>query len=245
MKYDLDVSGAMPLAVPHAEGVFALEANMEGVEARLPQVKIVHQGCLYMMPDGTTIKHIEGTVIDTNVCRAWWKKTATETGGGEPPDCASADAVTPNWGDNRQADTCASCPHTKWGSDRKGGRGQDCKCMRRTHWLLDTMPLPLRLTLPPSSLRPWDDYITKKLLVKRLPYPCVITRATLLARTDPHSGQPYSQALFDFVADTDGKPMLTADDADGMRKLKGLIDRWRPIMRGQPVEVSEYQAPEV
>jgi len=57
---------------------------------------------------------------------------------------------------------CASCPLNQWGSEhqRRGGegRGKACKEMRRLLLLIDGWALPALMSLPPTSIRPWDAY---------------------------------------------------------------------------------------
>ena len=56
-----------------------------------------------------------------------------------PPDCASANGVTPDAGvPHQQSTVCATCPRNAWGSAPNGGKGKACGDHRR----LAVVPLP-------------------------------------------------------------------------------------------------------
>jgi hypothetical protein len=50
--------------------------------------------------------------------RAWWEGEFGAKGASSQPDCRSLNMVVPDEGvPNRQAETCAACPHSKWEGD--------------------------------------------------------------------------------------------------------------------------------
>lgn len=69
--------------------------------------------------------------------RAWW---AQEFGkGNEQPDCRSGDMLVPDPASpDRQSDTCAACPHSKWSRTPGGDEGPDCHVrLNVLLWLID------------------------------------------------------------------------------------------------------------
>lgn len=69
-----------------------------------------------------------------------------------PPDCHSIDSIRPDSeSDNVQADTCAACPHDKFGSAQKG-KGKACKT-RAADFILEVKATELALSpITPTSI---------------------------------------------------------------------------------------------
>jgi len=92
--------------------------NLEGTTPRLPKISIVHAGQIFKV--GVEEKKeaaLSGVIIDSNRVNAYWSNSFTDSGGGDPPDCSSRDAMRPDGGENAQAETCMACPQNKFGSD--------------------------------------------------------------------------------------------------------------------------------
>jgi hypothetical protein len=216
------------LATPEqVAGMFDVQENMEGVEPRLPQIRIAHQAQVFKMPDDTKVDSIEGIIIDSNRCNAFWAKSFEEAGSGNPPDCFSLDAVKPN-GENPCAKTCAECKNNRYGTD--GGRGKACKNMRRVHILVGENILPFRLSLPPSSLRAVDDYLVQ-LTTKGRPYPTVVTQISLTEATNKDN-IAYSRPEFEMLSEI--------NDLAELAKIKELRTKLRATMQLQEVTADEF-----
>jgi len=154
--------------------VFNLQDNMEGVIPRLPQISIVHQAQLFKMPDETKPEKFEAVILDQTPANAWWAIPITETGGNTVPDCFSMDAINSMENCNKkQSDHCKGCPQNEFGSDDRG-KGKACKNMKRLHLIMEDSLLPRRLTIPPTSIRAFDTYLTG-LVDRGLPYRAVET----------------------------------------------------------------------
>lgn len=160
--------------------MFGIENNMEGVIPRLPQIGIIHRGQMFEMPDDSKITEFEGVILDQHPANAWWEKDISESGGGSIPDCFSLNGVYPvEECNNRQNNECSSCPQNQFGSD---GKGKACKNMKRLHILMEGSSLPRRLTVPPTSIRSFDNYMTE-LVDRGLPFPCAVTNFSLAKKT--------------------------------------------------------------
>lgn len=102
------------------------------------------------------------------VARTYYAKKYSQ-GDDAKPDCFSNDGVTPSpEAENRQCKTCAACPKAQWGSviTDNGKKGKACSEVKR----LAVAPAgqindPMLLRVPPTSLRPWDNYVAS--LIKR------------------------------------------------------------------------------
>lgn len=134
--------------------------------------------------------------------------------GSEPPQCAAEDGRV---GVGDPGGLCRVCPYAAWGSDeKKGGRGQACKQMRRLFIVRPGACLPVLFTLPPTSIRACRKYFTS-LTSARLPYWGVVTEIRL-EKASNRQGIPYGRATFN-VAEfltPDGAAAIRAY-ADGMR----------------------------
>jgi hypothetical protein len=216
------------MAVSEMGDIFNLKDNMDGVEARLPQIKIIHQAQLFEMPDGQKVPKIEGTILDMNRVNAWWAESFDQTGGGSPPDCFSMDGVTPDqFSGNKQGQDCPGCVQNQYGSD--GGRGKACKNAKRVHIMQDGEMLPYRLTVPPSNLKAVDLYVSL-LTSKAIPYQLVRTEISL-KKVQNKDGIAYAEMVF--------KNLSLIDTKDEALKIKKLRDEFMLVMRGQAIKAGE------
>lgn len=219
-----------------------LNATIEGVVPRLPQIKILHAGALMfeMPPDekgkAPKVEDFEGIIIDHHPCNAWWKKSFQETGGGEQPDCSSLDG---KYGvlDGGDAVECITCPYNQFGSgtDEEGQKtkGKACKNMKRLHVLIDGHELPRRLTLPPSSLKEADTF----LCTLRDQQIAAISARLKFSLVEGRSGQgiAYSQIHFEYLNQIAIEEYL---------KIKEFLRLYKPQIRGQEIKTEEYITPE-
>jgi len=164
------------LAEMDAEG----EAGYEFIPER---VKLGAGGMLaFQCSDGSIMQPpIEGVVVIAQRARAYWPVKGT---GSAPPLCSSRDGVE-GWYDPdnslaRDAAAqrvkhpaalvldaaaaegpwpCAQCPLAQWGS-APAGNGQACKVLRRLVVLFKGWAAPALLTLPPTSVKVWDQYVS-------------------------------------------------------------------------------------
>lgn len=116
---------------------------------------------------------LTGVAVLWGVTRAWWEKPRDEAGDEtQPPDCASADGKygigrfgkleTREPGSDMSvhpSGACEDCPMNQWESGK--GRSKACKEQRQIWLLLEGSILPVRVTLPPTSIGPWRKYMTR------------------------------------------------------------------------------------
>jgi len=130
-----------------------------GITMSLQRIKIPGGGTLMFEVRGDDpenpeyVRTIEGVILYNHPTGAYWPggKTDDET---SPPLCSSADGVT---GVGNPGGDCASCQLNAWGSG-SGGKGKACKNMRVLYILQDGEIMPVQLTLPPTSIRPYNDF---------------------------------------------------------------------------------------
>ncbi len=142
-------------------------------------------------PETTT--EIAGIILDHHPVNAYWQNKFA--GNNESPDCSSYDGkegIDRVTGDIRE---CVNCPYNQFGSD---GKGKACKNTHRLFILREGNPIPLILSLPPTSIKYMRDYIAKRIVLKKLRCWQVLTRITL-KKEKSATGIVYSHAVFTFA----------------------------------------------
>ena len=208
----------------------AIAEEMDGL-GQIPydRVKIPSGGGLAFMVPGEDednpdmAKELVGVILHHHPMNAYWKDKFS--GGNEAPDCASIDGKTGIDRDTGEARNCANCPYNQFATD---GSGKPCKNIHRVYFLREGNPVPLILSLPPTSLKFMRDYIGKQILLKGLRCYDAITKITL-KKEKSNGGIDYSRAAFAFVdkltdeqreqtkamAETvKAQPMAEVEDAD-------------------------------
>ena len=219
--------------VAETGGVFDIKENMEGIEARLPQIKIIHQGQMFGMPNGEKVSVFNARILDISRTNAYWAESFDSSGGGTPPECYSMDGIKPSdASEKKQSDACASCAMNKFGSDRNN-TGKACKNMKRVHVMLagENQIIPFRLTVPPSNLMALDTYITN-LSGTGLAYQLVSTVFSL-RETKSKGGIAYSTIILET------EPGSEVTDRGAQEAIKARRDEWMSVMRQQDVLVAE------
>lgn len=139
--------------------------------------------------EGTTpMKELDLVITNVAMNQRSWYRTDAEDGDSGPPSCFSRDGIQgvgcnslEDPGEDAQPETysCAQCPWSQWGSDRGGGKGQDC---REFAWIIGFPPgnsLPLQLSVPRMSLKPLRAYMLKLMGAGVTPEK-VVTKLTLV-----------------------------------------------------------------
>ena len=242
-KKELTTVDEVTKAIMAANRQFDLKKNMEGIRPRLPQIGILHQGQLFIMPDEDKRESFTGLILDHHNINAFWSTPFSESGGGDPPDCYSMDGIKPDISriENPVHDNCFHCPNNKFGSDIGGGRGKLCKNMKRLHIMMPDEIMPFRLTVPPSSIGAVDLFISH-VRGKGLSHQLVPTTFSLkeVANKD---GIKYSELVMtaEIMDLQDGKKIFKfIMEPDAQQTIKNFHEEWLPIMREQSIEVEEY-----
>lgn len=178
-----------------------LEENIEGLSMSFDRVKIPSGGGLVFEVPGDDpdnpdmVQELVGVIIDHHPVHTYWKER-TYTGESTPPDCSSNDGIT---GVGDPGGECKTCPMFKWGSG-PNGVGRACKTQRHIYFLREGDGMPILLTLPPTSIKNFNDYLAKRILTRGRKTYGIITKV-ILKRTQSRSGITYSEAHFSVVRD--------------------------------------------
>ena len=135
---------------------------------------------------------LTGVILHHHPVNAYWEEKFD--GGGEQPDCTSFDGKQGIVRETGEVRDCVSCPFNQFGSGNKG-KGKACKNIHRCYILREGNPIPIILSLPPTSIKHIRDYIGKKILLKGLRCYDAVTKITLKKETSA-DGITYSRAAF-------------------------------------------------
>ena len=206
--------------------------EMDGLSIEFDRVKIPSGGGLAFEvpgddPDEPDMKkEIVGVIVDQHAVNAYW--AVKYSGQNNPPDCSSMDGKEGVTSDGVKK-PCNSCPYNEWGSD-EDGKSKACKNMRRVYILPEGEMFPLLLTLPPTSLKNFSNYLAKRVIAKGRRSYNVLTKVSL-KKAVSSGGITYSQASFSLAG------VLSEEDAKKMEEYSRGI---KVITRKLKVASDEY-----
>ena len=122
----------------------------------LPKISVPRESVKFLLDteDGEqAVAELRGVILDTKSRRAYWKAAYGSTAGASP-DCQSNDCVT---GTGTPGGACISCPWNQFGTASMGG-GKACREKRVLFFLPEGAFVPSVIELPPSSIKPWQDF---------------------------------------------------------------------------------------
>lgn len=134
--------------------------QMGGFDYRPGKIGIMHREKKFISTDGQTANSLTGTIVYFHKARGYWQEE-----GQQVPTCSSMDGVTgirriTEDGSETEIVNCVNCPYNQFGSDPKGGAGKACKEMRRLFVVEKDSILPAILSVPPTSLKAFDQYMS-------------------------------------------------------------------------------------
>ena len=159
----------LPAAMP--EGEFTQEElaeDMDGLQMSFPRVKIPAGGALmFELPSDDPenpdyVKNLEGVILFNHPNNAYWPE-GSEYDDSATPLCSSVDAKQ---GIGEPGGSCISCALNQFGSAAEGA-GKACKNMRVLYLLRSGEFMPLQVTLPPTSLKPFREFMNQSFMLRR------------------------------------------------------------------------------
>lgn len=212
----------------------AMSEEMEGLSIEFDRVKIPSGGGLAFEVPGDDpdnpdmVKELVGVIVDHHPVNAYWENKYS--GQNNPPDCSSLDGKS---GTGNPGGDCKTCPFNQWGSDPETG-GKACKNMHRIYLLREGEMFPLMISLPPTSIKPFANYLAKRIVGRGRRSYGVITKITLKRETNK-GGINYSQAQFAVAGELSPEEVQKAAEYS-----KGI----KAVTRSIGVETTDYyQAP--
>ena len=193
-KNELAVQEENNFIVP--QGGMEVDAEeLDGLTLTFDKVRIPSGGNqMWELPGETNdeaqySKEIEAVIVDHYPVNAYFE--SEYNGQAQPPACSSMDG---KYGVGEPGGACANCPLNKYGS-ADDGKGKKCKNLRRIYILRSGEILPMLITLPPTSIRNFADYISKKIVTKGMKACDVVTKFTLSVEKS-QTGIKYSKVQF-------------------------------------------------
>jgi hypothetical protein len=216
-KNEIAVSDFQVPAVADMGKLF--QEEMQGLSFEFDRVKIPTGGGLAFEVPGDDEdnpdmeKEIVGVIVDHHPVNAFWQDKYS--GQNNPPTCSSMDGSKGIDIETGEVKPCNSCPYNQWGT-AEDGRGKACKNMHRVYIKRSDELFPILLTLPPTSLKNFSNFLAKRVLGKGRKSAEVLTRVTLKKATSSQ-GIAYSQAAFSVAG------ILPAELAEEMKKYAEQI----------------------
>lgn len=177
-----------------------LADDMEGLTLSFPKVKIPSGGALqFEMPTGDPenpeyTRFLQGVILYHHASGAYWPE-GCEYDDNTVPLCSTVDGKQ---GYGTPGGACAACELNRYGA-ATDGKGKACKNMRILYLLQDGDYIPLQLSLPPTSLRPFNDFMNAAFVARRRPAWSSVVQIGL-KRVD-NGNNTYSVATFRKVED--------------------------------------------
>ena len=231
-KNELKVVDSFDLQTISGDLAQAVAEEMDGLGS-LPfdRVKIPSGGGLAFEVPGEddenpeSATEIVGVILDHHPVNAYWREKFA--GGNEQPDCSSFDGKQGVDRLTGEIKSCETCPHNKFESD---GSGKACKNVHRVFMLQEGNPVPLILSLPPTSLKYMRNYIAKRVLLKGFRCWQVLTKITL-KKEKSKDNITYSRAAFAFV------DKLTPEQEKQAEAMRELV---KNIYRNINIDTDDY-----
>ena len=145
-----------------------LAEDMEGMQMNFPRVKIPSGGSLqFEIPTGDPdnpdyAKTLTGIILFNHPNNAYWPE-GSEYDDNATPLCSSVDGKQ---GIGEPGGSCAACALNQFGSAAEGN-GKACKNMRVLYLLRSAEFMPLQVTLPPTSLKPFREFMNQSFMLRR------------------------------------------------------------------------------
>ena len=163
-------------------------------------------------------RKLVGVILYHHLANAYWPE-GSEYDDNVPPFCQSFDGKQ---GYGEPGGVCAACAFNQFGSTANGS-GKACKNMRQIYLLRSGEYLPLQLSLPPTSLRPFNDFMNLAFVARRRPSYSAIVEIGL--KRAESGGYTYSVATFRKVRDLEGESLAAVKSyaANFKEQVKSLL----------------------
>lgn len=197
----------LPAMVENDIGVDDLAEDMDGLQMAFQKVKIPSGGALQFEvpsddpenPDYS--KTLEGVILFNHASGAYWPE-GSEYDDNTTPLCASVDGKA---GYGVPGGACALCDLNRFGTS---GKGKACKNMRVLYLLRDGEYMPIQISLPPTSIRPFSDFMNMVFVSRRRPTWSSVVQISL--RRENNGKDDYSVAVFRKLYDFTGEQLAQA-----------------------------------
>ncbi|MCG8514524.1 MAG: hypothetical protein MI740_10310 [Halanaerobiales bacterium] len=193
-----------------------MQEALEGVNLKPAKLKINKDIQQFADPFGEVLKEINGVLVHNHKTRGHWPK-----GSGKVPECSSKDAITGTVSETGEKRKCAGCPYDQWRSTETDAgekrKSKACKEMRRLFIDLKDYALPLMLSLPPTSIGEFDDYINAR-VTKGIP----LLLKEMVIKLNKEESHGYTYAVAEFNIGDLIDPKRAANVAKQRKSIKAF-----------------------
>jgi hypothetical protein len=206
-----------------------LAEEMDGLHLNFQRVKIPAGGSLQFELPGDDPENpeyartLEGVIIYNHAANALWIEGSEEEENATPL-CSSVDG---KFGCGEPGGDCATCDFNKFGSG-ENGKGKMCKNMRFLYLLRDGEYMPMQIILPPTSIKPFNDFYNQVFATRRRGT-CGSIVSIGLKRVD-NGSNTYSITTFKKLSDFSGEQLAHAKMySDNFKEQIKAINQQRAI----------------
>lgn len=184
-----------------------LADDMDGLQLSFQRAKIPGGGVLQFEMPGDDPENpdyeatLEGVILFNHSAKSYWP-AGSEYDDNTPPQCQSVDGKM-GYGD--PGGICETCVNNRFGSDPKGN-GKACKNMRMLYLLRSGEMLPIQVSLPPTSIRPYTNFVNSAFLLRGRRVCSGLVQIGL--RKVSSNGFTYSVATFKKLRDFEGEELV-------------------------------------
>lgn len=184
-----------------------LAEDMDGLRMGFKQVKIPAGGALQFEiptddPDNPDyVKTLEGVILYNHFSFAYWPEDEDgETDENNAPLCQSVDGKL---GYGTPGGFCAACGYNRFGSR---GKGKACKNSRVLYLLRSGDYMPIQLSLPPTSLKPFNEFANFAFMLRQRGLCSSVIQIGL--QRENNGKDDYSVAKFKVLYDFEGEELV-------------------------------------
>ncbi len=183
-----------------------LSEDMEGMQISFQRVKIPGSGSLQFEiptddpenPDYS--RTLEGVILFSHDSNAYWPE-GSEYDDNTPPLCQSMDGKL---GHGNPGGLCTGCGYNQFGTGPKGS-GKACKNMRVLYLLRSGDYMPIQISLPPTSLKPFKQFANQAFWLRRRGTCSAVVQISLKKMNN--GKDDYSVAVFKKLYDFNGEEL--------------------------------------
>ena len=212
-----------------------LAEDRDGFTMSFPRIKIPAGGVLqFELPTGDP-QHpdysptLTGVILFNHASCAYWPE-GDEYSDDVPPLCSSVDGKV---GIGTPGGACAACVMNRFGSAPDGSKGKACKNMRILYLLRSGEYMPLQINLPPTSIKPFKDFLNRAFMFR-----CRATCGSIVQiglKRENNGTNDYSVATFKLLQDFQGEELAQ------IRAYANSFKEQIKLLLQQRTEITEEQ----
>ena len=220
------------------EGDFSAEElaeDADGLQMSFQRVKIPAGGTLQFEmpsddPDNPDYeKNLVGVILHNHATCAYWP-AGSEYDDDTTPLCSSVDGKV---GIGTPGGACAACVMNRFGSAPDGSKGKACKNMRVLYLLRSGEYMPLQVNLPPTSIKPFKEFLNRAFMLRRRATYGSIVQIGL--KRENNGTNDYSVATFKLLQDFQGEELAQ------IRAYANSFKEQIKLLLQQRAEITEEQ----